>query len=230
LGASNEPHFNAAIPPQDVAGGFIARTLLVYEDEKRTINSLMAAPTRQPDMNMLVNHLKEVAKLSGTFRIMPDAVLEYDKWYDDFQKVKIQDVTGTVDRIHDTILKVAMLVSLSDRLDLIITKDHINEAINACLECIANLKKMSMPSGKAPMARQTGLLLSELVKSPNQEISKLKFLQKYWGEVDAFDLERIVDTMQQANYITIKKDKGDLIYKLSQAAYQQYITNLMRIP
>jgi hypothetical protein len=46
-----------------------------------------------------------------------------------------EDTTGTMERLHDHILKTAMLISLSRKQDLVLEED-ISEAIKACSDFV----------------------------------------------------------------------------------------------
>src|SRR5689334_10969018 len=81
LGASNQEHFRDAVPPNAIGGGFIARTFIVMENHRRTINDLMDKPQIVPDMEELSCYLKEVAKVKGEFQIQKEARAFYRNWY-----------------------------------------------------------------------------------------------------------------------------------------------------
>lgn len=224
LGASNEIHFKDAVPLNAIGGGFLARTMIVMEEEKRGINDLFDEPEIKFDLPGMASYLKELTKIKGQFTIDEAAKLYGRRWYLDLNvNKKIQDNTGTIERLQDHSLKVAMLLSLSRSLDLVINKQDMEEAIEACQLCFGGAKRIAMGQGKAATAAQTATLLKELVLRPNQEITRQKFLQKFWGEVDAFDLDRIVETLLQAEAIRIIKKGKDITYKMTQKVYDSYV-------
>ena len=117
LGASNEAHIKDAVPENAIGGGFIARTFIIYADKKSGINSLTSKPPVTFNISVLIDQLKAISKCKGAFRYSEKAIKLYDDWYQKYQEVEeiSEDTTGTMERLHDHILKTAMLVSLSSK-------------------------------------------------------------------------------------------------------------------
>ena len=222
LGATNEDHFSEAIPPNAVGGGFIARTFLIFEDKRRGINPLLTAPANLVTIKDLAAHLHDVAKVVGRFRLATPAEHLFDKWYRDFCTQDHNDPTGTLERVHDGILKVSMLLSLAEDADLIIHKKHLEESIEECLRCTGGMKQVTMGQGKSSLALATKLVLQELIRRPDHRIDRQKVLQKFWGQFDAFDLDRIAETLEGAGAITIQKAGKQTVYALKSSTLEQY--------
>ena len=224
LGATNEDHFSEAIPPNAVGGGFVARTFLVFENSMRCINALVTAPKQFVPTKDLATYLHEVKNVQGQFKLSSAAEIMYVKWYNPFAASyqHQHDPTGTNKRIHDGILKVAMLMSLADDFDLIIHKKHVEQAIEDCLKCTSGMKQITMGQGKSNLAYATKLVLQELIKRPDHRIDRQKILQRYWGQFDAFDLDRIAETLEGAGAITVQQAGKARIYALKQSALEEY--------
>ena len=224
LGATNEDHFSEAIPSPAVGGGFVARTFIVFEDKMRCINSLMTAPTGFVPTKELALYLQEVSKLTGQFRVSSPAMLLYDNWYNKYAAsyADHSDPTGTNKRIHDGILKVAMLLSLADDFDLIIHKLHMEEAMEESLKCTGGMKQITMGQGKSTLAYATKLVLQELIRRPDHRIDRQKILQKFWGQFDAFDLDRIAETLEGAGAVSIQRVGKTITYVLKPSTLEQY--------
>lgn len=224
VGASNEVYFKDSVPMNAIGGGFISRTAIVVSDELAGINSLTDRPTDLiPDLE-LAEHLKAVGQLKGEFKYSDKAKKEYDKWYLEFRTAtrKRVDPTGTLQRVHDMVLKVAMLISCSRKLDMIIEDKDIHEALDVCVNTVVGVRKITMGIGRSIVGPQTSLLIKELMKRPNYEMSRLKVLQKLWGEFDSFDLDRIIETLVQAGALTVRKVGKETLYKLTDTTVEQY--------
>jgi hypothetical protein len=205
LGATNEEHFRDAVPPNAIGGGFIARTIIVMEHKRRTINSLMWEPKNKPiPVTELGNYLKEVSKLKGDFKIHDDAKALFDQWYRFISDIDHEDRTGSLERLGDTVLKVSMLVSLANNTRLIIDQDNMQEAIDQCQECLAGLKQLTMGAGRSESAPGTALVIKTLLrKSPDYMLSKRQLLAKFWGEFDTIQLDRIIETLIAAGAVEV---------------------------
>ena len=232
LGGSNPAYLKEAITGADIEGGFVGRSFMVYGSKRQKINALVADIEGDDDgddegedeqYKEEAEWLKEIIKLKGHFKYSRDGARIYKDWYEGFTIKEVDDKTGTFGRLHDQVLKVAMLLSLSRKMALVLSKDDISDAIDACIELAGDVNKALMPSGKSDMAHKTTVLLQEMLKAESYELSRKKFLQMHWGDVDAFDLDRIVETMIAANWLDIRKDSRDTFYKLRDNAVEQYL-------
>lgn len=216
FGASNEVHFKEAVPDNALGGGFIARTVIVYADKKNGVNSLTHRPKQSLDILELSEYIQQVKKVEGQFTWSEDGRDLYDQWYGDFSSEANNDDTGTLERIHDTVLKIAMLVSLSRKLDLVLEKEDIAEALEQARRTVPGLKRLVMGAGKNPLGPQTAMVLKELLtRPPTFSASKSEILQKYWGHLDSYDLDRISESLQQQKAIKVSEGGGDTYYILN---------------
>lgn len=222
LGATNEEHFQDAVPPNAIGGGFMARTLVVFETIRRSINDLLDAPKIVPVVSELSCYLKELTKMTGEFTMTQGGKDEYRPWYHDISTTPHQDKTGTIERLGDTVLKVAMILSLADGMSLEISKDHVAEAIFRCEECLNGLKQITMGAGKSDLAMATALVLKELLKRLDHKISRKILLSKYWGEFDSITLDRIMETLINSGAVTADLLNKDVTYTMKPAAVLAY--------
>lgn len=230
LGGSNPSYLKQSITGADIEGGIIGRSFLVYANVRANIEPLTDDTTEVDtdeeeemlDYKKFAAWLSEIATLKGRFKIHPDAKDIYDKWYREFSKQKVYDKTGTMGRIHDQILKVAMLLSLAKRQTLIIEGEDVSEAIAECMELAGNVNRAMMPVGKSDFADKTATFLQELLNTEGYEVARHRILQKHWGELDAFDLDRIVETLIQNRGIEVRRDGKSVWYKLTEQSINMY--------
>lgn len=223
LGATNEDHFKDAVPPTAIGGGFIARTLIVYESKRRVINSLMYKPKVIPNIKDLATYLKEISKLTGEFTMSPEVMKYYDEWYHSFTLESGLDKTGTIERMGDTVLKVAMCLALSETITLEITMKPMVEAIKVCVECLAGLKHVTMGAGKSELAEETSIVLKELIRNePLYRRTRKQLLQKYWGEFDSVVLDRIIESLLGAGAVTVQDAGKERFITLTPEAVKLY--------
>lgn len=222
LGATNEDHFKAAVPNDAIGGGFIARTLIVFEQRRRIINDLMDPPQTVPSIKDLVCYLKEVAKLEGEFSISKESKALYRSWYHQLATEQHDDRTGTVERLGDTVLKVAMLLSLSEDLSKEIKPHHMQEAIEECVGCLSGLKQVTMGQGTSETSNQTALVLKELLKRPDHSMTRKAMISKFWGEFDSIVLDRIIETLVQAGAVMADRVGKEIVYTMTKTTVDLY--------
>lgn len=223
LGATNEEHFADAVPNSNIGGGFVARTFIIHSTERGTLNSL-TRKQKVIDIECLRQHLKAISTIKGEFILDEDAIELYDQWYYTYHEINRSDPTGTINRIGDQILKVAMCIALSyGSNNMVITKDFIKEAIVRCLSTLPGIQQLLMGRGKSNLGSQTKIIIKELIEQPEHQISRKNLLSKFWGQFDSFDLDRMIDTLTQAGAIDTFKNGKETIYKLKKEALYAYL-------
>lgn len=223
FGASNETNLSLALPKSTTQGGLLARMSIVLEERKRLLNPLVRRPQFIPDYEELSKRLFEVSNLQGEFRWDNSVGEHYENWYNSFMTLESLEKTGTLDRLGDTVLKVAMCISLSYKNDLVFLKDDIDEAIFRCQECQTGMRKVFLGSGEHSLARATAHVLRILITRPNHMISRGKLLTQLFGEADVVDLDRIIDTLVQAGAVEcIKQGMEEMVYKMSDETVSKF--------
>lgn len=227
FGASSPEHFAETVPEVNIRGGFIGRTLMVYEEKRNKINPLVYLDEPEDEsLNQIVtpellNHLQDISQVKGRFAWTQEAADIFIPWYNDWRKKDWQDRTGTVHRMTDHVLKVAMCLSLSRRLDLKLMPDDIEEAINACLSLTINTKRITA-TGKHPLSQATRQILDYLYRAPEYTLTRMRILQKGYGDFDSCDLDRIEQNLVERGAIKVGKNAGKTTYTLTEAMVQTY--------
>lgn len=224
LGGINDAHADTFFGKKDIQGGFLARTFVVYEKEEQNINSLVKPLTHVPNLERSACYLKEVAKLKGPFKPFwdeetnkPTAVgAYYDEWYNDFRKqvkmMEIKDDTGTLNRFGDSVLKVAMLLSLAKNPVLEITMEAMEDAIEHSEKLIGNIRQTTMGKrGLSTSAEIKKQIIWELYTRTNHQISRPMLMKKMWmhysneteftGVMQAFHDSGLIVTQSMGNQI-----------------------------
>lgn len=220
LVATNEAHFDDFIGLKDVHGGFIARMFVIAEKESALLNPLIHELKRVPDRIKLSNYLKEVAKLKGPFETLngtPAGEL-YHEWYMDFYKnikdQKIKDDTGTIQRFGDSVLKVAMLIALSSKPELIIDLTTMEEAINQCNKLIGNVRKTTIgKKGKAVNLQFKTIIMEELLNREPHMISRTQLMKKYWMHYSsAEEFTGVMNSFHESGLILTENRGNTVVY------------------
>lgn len=236
LTATNESHANDFFAQKDVQGGYFARTFIIYETEEHTTNSLSLPLVKPFEKDKLIEYLKELSVLKGSFQgigsrikdeiyhnelgsgFYSDAGIIYENWYVDFKRtikdLKVKDATGTINRFGDSVLKVAMLLSLSEGKSLIISEGNILEAIETCEKLIGNARQTTMgKNGKSSYVSQKTMIIQELLNRDNHMITRAQLLKKYWMHFEPKEWdESILPSMIEAGIIVPEAAGGVLLY------------------
>lgn len=223
LGALNQTHFKDMISSKEVTGGFIARTMIVEEGKRARKNPLTRPPENVLNIPEHAKYLKKLALLEGPFVWDDQAREDYEKWYMDFNPEDHDDKTGTANRIHDQILKVAMLLSLARSPDLLLMPEDVSLAIKACSRFERTARTVtSGHGGSSEFGPKIKLMIDEMLQAKDYKVKRSFLLSKHYGDMDAFDLDRVVATLIQSGAVIERKVKNDVMYEASEKLIQEY--------
>jgi hypothetical protein len=252
LTATNEAHSTDFFGKKDIHGGYFARTFVVSESKRNRANSLLVPLNNPPKYDELIEYLKELAKLNGPFQPMAskeesdvyktplvdratgetnyfnDAGVVYEQWYDNFietsQAQDLKDDTGTLNRFGDSILKVAMLLSLSRSPELYIDADSMTEAITHCEKLIGNVRQMTYgKKGLSDASAFKSAIIHELLGRETHQISRTMLLKRMWAHYrDALELDEIMQSFDQAGMIKTESIGNQIIYIMPDVQVQEY--------
>ncbi len=214
LTATNEAMSEDFFTKAAIQGGYFARTFIIYEKEGKVDNSLIYPLSNPPNYTTSSDYLKEVAKLNGPFAPMAsltksdvfayrkikggrdiyfDTVgIIYDDWYENFKialrSQEIKDETGTLNRFGDSVLKVAMLLSLAKGPELILREDAMLEAITECERLIGNVRKTTLGrQGLSQSAVFKSMVIMELLNRNDHRITRAVLLKKTWMHYNSME-------------------------------------------
>lgn len=227
FGGINEAHFEHFFGMKDIRGGFIGRMFVIVETEVSKLNSLAYDLKNPPNINELVVYLKDIAKLKGPFQYGIGVDKFYDEWYNKFYtEVKVQklkDLTGTINRFGDSVLKVAMLLSLGENTALIIQQHHMEEAITVCEKLIGNIRKTTLgKQGKGNFAYHKTLIIQELLDRDNHKITREQLMKKYWMHFEHDELDRMIISFEASGLITTENIGNQIVYKMAEAEVEKF--------
>lgn len=215
LGGINEAHFESFLQDKDITGGFLGRTFIIYATEKNKVNSLMYQMNQKIDEDRLLEHLRLLDKLKGPMIICETGKRAYDFWYNQFYKNENEDKTGTHERIGDSALKIAGLLSLSDGISMEITKEHIIMGIEAAEKLIHSVKQVTFTVKEEESASTIKKrILKMLVKREDHKITRDSLMSDLHGVVNAEDLTKMLDTLEQAKLIKVYMYGDNVIYEM----------------
>lgn len=203
LAASNETHLRDAMPANAHSGGFLARTFLIVEKKKKKSNPLTRSTENQLDLDIIIKELARKSKLTGPFSYTTASMELYEHWYAKNDEKIGKDVTGTENRLGDSILKTAMLISLARRDTLILEEEDMEDAINSCSGFIRSANQTTMGQGKSEIAPQVALVIKLLYETEGFRLSRRKILRQLYGDVDALTFDRVADTLEKAGIISL---------------------------
>jgi len=249
LTATNEAMSEGFLTKSAMQGGYFARTFIVYESKRNKINSLTAPLLNPPNYKTSSDYLRELSKLRGEFQQLAslensvafcnpktkgnrtiyfsNAGLLYDDWYDSFidniDKQEIEDDTGTLNRFGDSVLKVALLISLSEAPKLEISESAMTEALRLCEKLLGNIRKTTL--GKQGISNQAVLktmIINELLDRPTHQVTRQILMRKMWmhyGDISEFD--DVMNSFDHAGMIKMQAIGDNILYTMPPTEAEQ---------
>ena len=252
LTATNEAHSMDFFGKKDIHGGYFARTFIIAESKRNRANSLLVPLNNPPKYGELAEYLKELTQLSGPFRPLAlkepseecrfehveketgevnyfsEAGLRYQMWYEKFisemEDEEIKDDTGTLNRFGDSVLKVAMILSLARSPELYIDDDSMTLAIMHCEKLIGNVRQMTHgKKGLSEAKNIKGMIIEELLNRDSHQISRAMLMKKMWSHYkDPLELDGIMQSFDQSGVITTESIGNQIVYLMPAKVVMEY--------
>lgn len=213
LAASNEELLKTIITTKELLGGFVGRTFIVTADKKNTINSLVEEPSLYLNYEELTKYLFEISKLKGQFTLTNEAKEHFDLWYREVATTSNEDTTGTYERLDTHVLKLSMLLNAGRHCSLSIGKEIVEEAIGLCAPMVRSAKRTAEGRGKNPLGEMALQITKEIIAK--DRIERAAILRKMWSDINASELDQIVDTLTQSHMIRSVAHGGKTYYELT---------------
>jgi hypothetical protein len=218
MAASNEELLKDVYDTKALFGGLIGRTFLVKPDEFRPGNSLFRIDDKSISFNIMLEKLAKIAMIRGEFTFDDKAIETYEQWYYPFRESyrNRTDKSGVSGRIHTSILKLAMVLCINDTLDTCINTNHIEQAIEECMELIPNYQAFIMGGGKSPLSEVSTIVITAIYEATDHRIPRKVLLQRNWSSFDAETLDKIILTLTQAGMVEEKMTQNGLDYSMTE--------------
>jgi hypothetical protein len=241
LTATNEAMSEDFFTRSAIQGGYFARTFIIYEKESKVSNSLIYPLSNPPNYTTSADYLKQVAKLHGQFH--PIAQVEkddefryrkvkhgrdiyfnevgiiYDDWYENFKelvKASERDETGTLNRFGDSVLKVAMLLSLAQEPTLFLKREAMINAITESEKLLGNVRKTTMGRhGISQSSLLKTMIIMELLNRENHQITRTVMMKKMWQHYEnSVEFDDIMQSFDASGMISTNNIGNQIVYTM----------------
>lgn len=209
LFGANPTVFYASIPDDNITGGYIGRSLIIYEEKRSQDVDLfdsekIAEGDKVDDIisPKYVPHLEAIARKKGQLVLTDDAKQLFNSWRKKWRASQAADKTGFLNRVPDHVVKVSMCLALSEwDFDEEIQMWHIEEAIQKITSLVYSNKRTVEGRGPDPLAAATKIVLDFLMAAPDQKMIRKHLLWKLYGTANSFTLDQIVDNLLEMGWI-----------------------------
>lgn len=196
IAASTKDWLRSSIPVTAIGGGFTSRIIFVFQVERA---KLMLFPEDGVEVEglrpLLINDLNDIRKnVKGTLVFTPDARIVAREWYERQKGVSVDPkMDGYFARKHDTMFKIASLLSISEGNNRSIDSTHIKRALNMLAENEVNLGAILASVVASAVGGETEKVFDMIRREG--KILHTELLRKCWRTVKAVELNEIVKTL-----------------------------------
>ena len=220
--AATDPR-NLKVLPEEAVGGLIGRLIFVNAKDRRHITA-WADPSKENKKlrNQLIADLFRISNLTGQFTASEEARKIFTGWYEKMSQIRIEDprLDAFHERCHDTALKIAMLICVSQAEDLTITSKHMAAGIAFIEAQMPEFGRVINWASATTYAQNRAKLIDAMRRSGGVSSKRLlmKALALPYDEFDILVTSLLTEgTIVEARVIQMG-DKKELIYQLSPEA------------
>ena len=212
LAGTTPDNIQTSLPMDAIGGGLTSRIIFVYEEKKNKLVVFSSATKREIELQQhLIHDLEQISLLSGCFRFTEDASKYYSEWCHLAYKnppFRDQKFDGYCGRRRKHLLSLAMVCSASRSNDLILTKDDIERASIMLSEVEVKMGLTFRGIGRSDIASLINDAIMFIENSVYPEIPVWQFIRHFEGDIDKVVMDRILTTLEVANYIRIVRKPG----------------------
>lgn len=185
LAATTPTALTSLMPEHVIGGGFASRTLFIYEKEPRRYK-LFYDDVDHSELDRiklrLQHDLMVMAQLEGAFSLESRTVQkEMEDWY---QAIAAESPTearmeGYFNRKHAHLIKLAMILSICESNDLVITKVHFDAAKSILEGFEAKMPRAFAGAGRNPLTRSFDEI-KEFISGFNKPVPKGVIMGRFY--------------------------------------------------
>lgn len=217
LAGTTKVWLKSAVPVDAVAGGFASRIIFVYQElPNRPILFYNETSEEIEIRRQLIHDLSLIRKeVKGVLSFSPEAKKVAQTWYEEeWFKVRDEKVDGYFSRKHDTMFKVAALLSISESSTRVIEAHHIKRALGMMAENEVFMESIISSVMSSAVGDTTEKIL-EVIRRTGK-ISHSDLLKRSWRIADAQTISLMLRTLIEGNEIEeiVSSDNRTRIYKI----------------
>lgn len=207
--AATTPTWIAEGLPADVIGhGFTSRIVFIYADDRRYLRPFPKEPDGQLIKDLTAD-LDHISRIEGPFSWGPGAKDSYERIYNEIDQSKPEDyrIEGFHNRKDIHVLKVAMLLSISESDELVLTPAYLEAAYDALNEIEATMGKTFSAVGKYEHASDYERMMASIISAGGMSSEEIH--DKFYAIGDVKEIANILQMGISTGMIRRVFQKGE---------------------
>lgn len=211
--AGTDPR-NLKVLPEEAVGGLLGRTIFVTAAKRRKKVAWPSINTKTTLRTDLIVDLARISSLQGEVVRTPEAENLFSEWYDKFSDMEITDpkLDAFHERAHDTALKIATLLSISQSNSLILERKHVEAGISIIEHQLSEFSRAMNWAGASLYAQNRAKFL-DLLKRHKGTASR-KTMMRGMG-ISSDDMTSLTISLVEEGAVSLLKVGTEIIVKLT---------------
>ena len=212
LAATTPTDIGELFPRSSTGTGFMPRLHMIYSKEGK---GRIPTPSLPAELGKnLVEDLIHIKSLKGEVQITEDGEEFWQDWYRNMKYPDLPILDSWYGRKHDHMLKLAILLSLSCRDDLVLNPSIIGMAIQILDQMEQFLPLIYNEIGKLPITEHKERILKQMERRKGVA-TRSELLHDNWHCLDAENMDKVIATLLQQELICQELQGKRVVYKLA---------------
>jgi hypothetical protein len=206
------PQVTSSLLKQNIiSGGFSRRCIFVFNNKRgRPVPRPIVTDAQKAARTVCLSRLNELLKVRGEFQWAQGATEMFDEWYNYNSRLigKSVDIVmqGYYRSKDELVLKLAMLLQLSDNDELLLTPEKIQEALGILSDTESGLSRVFAGTGDNHQAKMAEKILIHL-ESTDEPMLEKQIYRELFSDGSRLEIEQVLHHLVQTDRI-VKGTKG----------------------
>lgn len=201
LGCTTPAWITARLRDDIISGGFSRRAIFALETER---TKRVAFPEVTAEMlvswEAAVNYARKLKTVQGVFKWTPDARAFYTDWYDNMVIPDDPMLAGYYDTKHAQLLKVGMLLSLSESTELVLKREHLVDALARLDFTERNLHRVFEGIGRNELNAMAQKTL-DILRHHGGKMTEKALFSRMFQDGTEFEIRQVLDHLANSDRI-----------------------------
>lgn len=202
IGATTPQLIQSSLPLDAIGGGLTSRMIMIHEDKKEK-----SSPFVKKDKVLQIklrNDLEKIYLLRGQFKFTPDFLDSWISWYtrQETHAPNFHDprFDGYISRRPAHVIKISMVMSASERGDMILNSKDFERAVGALETAEIRMSRVFSGVGQSRFASLIEPVFAHIVTVKTTNLTEL--MRIFYHDADLWTMERVLEVLEAQKYIT----------------------------
>lgn len=213
LAGTTPEQMGEIFPSMTLMSGFMARVLLVFGER----GSRIPKPRLDRSMeDLLIHDLGCMGELHGPLVLTKEADAMFDTWYENLKPPKYSELSSFYERIHDHVLKTAMLLSISESDELLVHERHLTSALSAISHVEEKIPTAIAHVGATEQSNTADMVVSIITSITPEPMSRSVLLRRVYRRLSggAPEFQTIIDGLKESQRIYEQANNRGIFYSI----------------